>query len=91
MHTRGGRLEAGFVRLMLGEWSGTDSMLSSSLADALSALIHRGEIPAGTVLPSQRQLSQELGVSRVTVGNAYEILRAIGAVDGTARVAPQAA
>lgn len=91
MHTRGSRLEADFVRRMLGDWSGTHSMLSSALADALSALIRRGEIPAGTTLPSQRQLSAELGVSRVTVGNAYEILRATGVVDGTARVAAQAA
>ncbi len=41
------------------------------LADALRLLIADGRLPAGTRLPSQRELTTALGVSRTTVTRAY--------------------
>lgn len=41
----------------------------------LEALIQSGEIPTGTVLPSERAMSTHLSVSRITIQNAYNELR----------------
>ena len=43
----------------------------AGLADALVLLIGDGRIPAGTRLPSERELTEALGVSRTTVTRAY--------------------
>nr|WP_277608134.1 PLP-dependent aminotransferase family protein [Streptomyces boncukensis] len=48
------------------------------LAAALRELAERGDVPAGTVLPSQRALAAVLGVSRSTVTAAYGQLEAEG-------------
>src|SRR3954470_260605 len=47
----------------------------AGLADALVLLIGDGRIPAGTRLPSERELTEELGVSRTTVTPAYATVR----------------
>ncbi|MDN4172762.1 PLP-dependent aminotransferase family protein [Nocardioides sp. SOB77] len=47
----------------------------AGLADALTLLIGDGRIPLGTRLPSERELTQALGVSRTTVTRAYAALR----------------
>lgn len=52
--------------------------LTSSLADAISS----GELPAGSRLPSERDLAAQLGVSRTTTVNAYRELEARGLVRG---------
>ena len=49
------------------------------IADDLRARLH--EVGAGQVLPSERDLSAEFAVSRVTIRRALEILRAEGLVD----------
>lgn len=48
------------------------------IADALRLLISDGRIPAGTTLPSERELTAALGVSRTTVTRAYAHLREAG-------------
>ncbi|HSE08996.1 MAG TPA: PLP-dependent aminotransferase family protein [Nocardioidaceae bacterium] len=48
------------------------------LADGLRMLITDGRIAAGTRLPSERELTLELGLSRTTVTRAYDRLRERG-------------
>jgi GntR family transcriptional regulator len=45
------------------------------LEQQLEALISDGALPAGTVLPAERQLAESLGLSRATVQRAYSGLR----------------
>src|SRR6476661_9663293 len=45
------------------------------LADGLRLLVADGRLPVGTRLPSERDLSAVLGVSRTTVTRAYAELR----------------
>ena len=40
-----------------------------------------GQLSAGEQLPSSRELAEELGVSRNTIKNAYELLHAEGYID----------
>ncbi len=47
----------------------------AGLADALRLLIGDGRIGLGTRLPSERELTEALGVSRTTVSRAYAALR----------------
>ncbi|MCW2795125.1 PLP-dependent aminotransferase family protein [Nocardioides sp.] len=47
----------------------------TGLADALTLLIGDGRITFGTRLPSERELTEALGVSRTTVTRAYAALR----------------
>lgn len=45
------------------------------LEEQLCALIETRALPPGTVLPAERQLAENLGVSRVTVQRAYAAMR----------------
>ena len=49
--------------------------LYQQLEEQLQALVEGGTLPSGTVLPAERQLAENLGVSRVTVQRAYNALR----------------
>ncbi|WP_307835756.1 PLP-dependent aminotransferase family protein [Phycicoccus sonneratiae] len=49
-----------------------------ALADALRLAVADGRIPVGTRLPSERDLTGPLGVSRTTVTRAYDVLRESG-------------
>ncbi|MEK7295788.1 MAG: GntR family transcriptional regulator [Actinomycetota bacterium] len=51
------------------------------IADALRQRIHSGGFSAGRLLPSESALSQEFGVSRVTVRRALDVLRDEGMVN----------
>lgn len=53
----------------------------AGLADALVLLIGDGRIPVGTRLPSERELTDALGVSRTTVTRAYAQVRDAGYAD----------
>ena len=64
----------------LGSWSAGAGSLYAQLAEALERWVDRGELPAGARLPSERELSAALGVSRTTVVAAYDQLRASGRV-----------
>ncbi|MBP2370703.1 MocR-like transcription factor YczR [Pseudonocardia parietis] len=46
-----------------------------TLTDAIRVLVGDGRLPAGTRLPAERALAEELQVSRVTVTRAYRDLR----------------
>ena len=48
------------------------------LAEALRVLITDGRVPVGVRLPSERELTDALGVSRTTVTRAYAELREHG-------------
>jgi DNA-binding transcriptional MocR family regulator len=48
------------------------------LAQGLRRLIADGRIPVGTRLPSERDLTAALGVSRTTVTRAYQLLGEVG-------------
>ncbi len=50
----------------------------AGLADELTLLVGDGRIPVGVRLPSERDLTAELGVSRTTVTRAYALLRDAG-------------
>jgi DNA-binding transcriptional MocR family regulator len=51
-----------------------------ALADGIRMLISDGRIVAGTRLPSERELTTALGLSRTTVTRAYTVLRERGYV-----------
>ncbi len=50
------------------------------IRERLALLIRRGDLPAGTRLPPERQLAEQLGVNRTTVVHAYGDLAAAGLV-----------
>ena len=49
--------------------------LYQQLEEQFHSLILSGMLPEGTVLPAERQLAENLGISRVTVQRAYAALR----------------
>ncbi|WP_110648963.1 FadR/GntR family transcriptional regulator [Salinicola peritrichatus] len=55
--------------------------LYRQIADQLLELIRRGEFPPGTLLPPERDLAQQLGVSRASVREALIALEVIGQVE----------
>src|SRR5258708_37300078 len=56
--------------------------LYKQIYDAIRSAILSGEFGSGRRLPPTRLLSEQLGVSRMTVINAYEQLFAEGYLDG---------
>jgi GntR family transcriptional regulator/MocR family aminotransferase len=58
--------------------------LHRQLYDAIRAAIVSGRLPAGSRLPSSRGLATDTGVSRVTVGVAFDQLRAEGYLEARA-------
>src|SRR4051794_7445195 len=58
--------------------------LHRQLYDALRGAIVGGRLPAGSRLPSTRELAAEAGVSRVTVAVAFDQLRSEGYVEARA-------
>lgn len=55
-----------------------DKPLHAQIADCVRAEVLRGNLKGGEALPSIRQLAVDLGVSVITVKNAYETLQAEG-------------
>ena len=55
--------------------------LYRQITETLQREIADGTLPAGTRLPSSRQLAQDLRVSRITVVTAYAELEAAGAIE----------
>lgn len=54
--------------------------LYKQIEDHLRRAIQSGSLPVNTRLPSTRQLADELGVSRITVKNAYDTLTSEGLI-----------
>ena len=57
--------------------------LYQQIAEHLKARISDGRLPAGARLPTVRQLASDLGVTRLTVQNAYAELQMAGWVEAT--------
>lgn len=55
--------------------------LYHSVAERIKELVHQGAYPPGSRLPAERDLAEELGVSRVTVREAQIALEAVGILD----------
>ncbi|TCM47810.1 PLP-dependent aminotransferase family protein [Kribbella sp. VKM Ac-2568] len=71
----GQHLPASTLSGLLGTWSDTAGPAYRALADRLRLLIADGRIMPGARLPSERELTDALGVSRTTVASAYRELR----------------
>lgn len=51
------------------------------LMDQVQAQIHAGRLPAGEMLPSVRQIAEELQVNPMTVSKAYSLLERDGVIE----------
>lgn len=69
------RIGAAALSHLLDGWAETGGPYYESIAERLRDLIALGELPAGTRLPSERELSRRLALSRTTVVAAYDRLR----------------
>jgi DNA-binding FadR family transcriptional regulator len=58
-----------------------EKRLYHSVAERIKELVRQGAYPPGSRLPGERDLAEELGVSRVTVREAQIALEAIGMLD----------
>src|SRR4030042_4458818 len=56
----------------------TDISLHKQIVQRIIEMIEKDVLPAGSKLPSTRQLSEKLGVDRSTVYKAYQELNALG-------------
>jgi DNA-binding transcriptional MocR family regulator len=77
----GSRSTVDDVVLSLEHWRTGAGSAYERLSDALAKVISSGELPVGTVLPSERQLASALGVGRGTTANAYRLLGEAGLVE----------
>lgn len=57
--------------------------LYQQISEHLKARISDGRMPAGSKLPTVRQLALELGVTRLTIQNAYAELQSAGWIEST--------
>ena len=73
-------IDAAAMVVVLGGWATGADPLNQQLADALRRAIDRGDLPPGMKLPSERDLSTALGISRTTICAAYDRLRDEGIV-----------
>jgi len=58
-----------------------EKRLYHSVAERIKELVRQGAYPPGSRLPGERDLAEELGVSRVTVREAQIALEAVGMLD----------
>lgn len=72
------RVSARRLHQLLGQWRG-DGHSYHELSESIVLLVRDGGLPAGSALPAERPLAEELGVSRTTVAAAYQQLREAGA------------
>jgi len=71
-------LPASTLSGLLGEWVDGTGPAYRLLSERLRLLIADGRIMPGSRLPSERELTEALGVSRTTVASAYRELRDSG-------------
>ncbi|QZY52641.1 MocR-like transcription factor YczR [Leucobacter tenebrionis] len=68
------RLSARRLQELLGAWRG-DGHSYRELSESIGILVRDGRLPPASVLPAERPLAEQLGVSRTTVAAAYQRLR----------------
>lgn len=71
-------LSAAVLTRLLGSWNRGAGPAYRELAEVIRLLILDGRLPLETALPSERALSEAVGVSRTTVTAAYASLREQG-------------
>ncbi|MFI6098727.1 PLP-dependent aminotransferase family protein [Lentzea sp. NPDC051213] len=77
----GGRISGARLARQLGSWRKRGARQGSAdLAAALKLLVADGRLPVGTRLPSERELTEALPVSRTTITAALDQLRDEGVV-----------
>ncbi|MEL6362328.1 MAG: FadR/GntR family transcriptional regulator [Pseudomonadota bacterium] len=59
----------------------SEKRLYHSVAERIKELVQQGAYPPGSRLPGERDLAEDLGVSRVTVREAQIALEAVGMLD----------
>lgn len=59
----------------------TTGRVSAEIVDRIKAAIRAGELTPGDQLPPERELTKQLGVSRVTVRDALRMLEANGLIE----------
>lgn len=78
----GGRISGTRLARLLGSWRrGGTRQGSADLAAAVRLLVSDGRLPVGTRLPSERELTEALPVSRTTITAALDQLRSEGLVE----------
>ena len=70
------------IPFILLEEKNTETPFYRQIYEAICRAILKGELVAKARLPSTRDLAKQLGVSRITVVNAYEQLFAEGYLEG---------
>ena len=75
-------LTASGLSRLLGEWNVGATPGYRELADVVRLLVLDGRVALDTALPSERALSEALGVSRTMVTAAYGLLREQGFLTG---------
>ncbi|KOV75442.1 PLP-dependent aminotransferase family protein [Nocardia sp. NRRL S-836] len=77
----GGRISGARLARLLGSWRKLGARQGSAdLATAIRLLVADGRLPVGTRLPSERELTEALPVSRTTITAALDQLRDEGLV-----------
>lgn len=71
------RISARRLVQLLGDWRGSGHGYLE-LSESIALLVRDGTVTAGTALPAERPLAEELGVSRTTVSASYQRLRESG-------------
>jgi DNA-binding transcriptional MocR family regulator len=68
-------IDADELLTLLGDWSSGCDPLNEQLGASIARAIERGDLPAGTRLPAERELAAAIGLSRTTIVAAYDRLR----------------
>lgn len=75
------RLPVAWLCRLIGRWNEGDAPLADQLSRAIGRLIQSRELPAGRLLPSEREFAARLSISRGTVVAAYTKLRESGLLE----------
>ncbi len=71
------RVSARRLTQLLGNWRG-DGHSYHELSESIALLVRDGGLGPGAVLPAERPLADELGLSRTTISASYQRLRELG-------------
>jgi len=72
------RISPARISRLIGRWRKNEGNIGEQLSLGLSRLIVAGELPIGSLLPSERALAHVLTISRGSVVMAYGLLREAG-------------